>query len=137
MTTEALIKPANIQEQMLGKIGEMRQNNLTARQKQDIGKFQYIARSSFKKLTWRYFGISETQTQELSDQELEALFLIVSERAQKSSVYMKILGYGIPLIGWLIILDESDTIHLTNSTRKLRSMLRNTFNPAKLIRNQA
>ncbi|MDP3792273.1 MAG: hypothetical protein Q8Q89_00945 [bacterium] len=137
MTTEALVKPANIQEQLLGKISEMRQNNLTAKQKQDIKGCTNTARTGFKKLTWRYFGISETQIQEFSDQEVEALFILVFERAQKASIYMKILGYGIPLIGWLIILNESESIALTNSTRKLKSMLRNSFNPAKLMRDQA
>lgn len=134
--TEALIKPANIQEQLLSKISEMRRNNLTAKQKQDLKAFAEKTTRSFKILTWRYFGISESQVQELSDQELEALFLIVHERAKKTAVYMKILGYGIPIIGWIIIFPGSDTICLTNSTRKLRSMLRDSFNPAKILRNQ-
>ena len=136
MTTEALVKPANIQEQLLGKISEMRQSNLTGKQKQDIRRFTDIARTSFRSLTWRYFGIGEAQIQEFSDQEVEALFMLVFERAQKASVYMKILGYGIPIFGWTVILCDSETIALTNSTRKLKYILRNSFNPVKLMRNK-
>lgn len=121
MTTEALIKPANIQEQLLGKISEMRQN-LTAKQKQNIKEYTEMRGRSFEILAWRYFGISAVQIEELSDQELEALWLMVFERAQKVSVYMKILGYGIPVIGWIFILYNSHTICFTDATRKLRSI---------------
>lgn len=140
MTTEALVKPANIQEQLLGKIGEMRQNNLTAKQKQNIQEYikEYSddLRKSFERLTWKRFGISESQIQELSDQELGALFLLVYERAKKSSICHKILFYS--TFVWIIAFPckPPDSVLLTNCTRKLRSILGNGFNPVKLIRNQ-
>lgn len=134
MTTEALIRPANIQEQLLGKISDMRQKNLTAKQKEEIEFHERRLIGGFKKFSWHYFGVNKEQIQELSDQEIEALFLLVSERARKTAVYMRILGISIPIIGWMAILGESESIPFANSTRKLKQAFGNSFNPVRIIR---
>lgn len=134
MITEVLVKPATIQEQLLGKISDMRQNNLTAKQKEKIAFHERRLISGFKKFSWHYFGVNKEQIQELSDQEIEALFLLVSERARKTAVYMRILGISIPLIGWMAILVESESIPFANSTRKLKQAFGNNFNPTRILR---
>lgn len=136
VVTDGQLIENTVTERLLGKISEMRKNNLTEQQKDDLARLAKKARRSFELLALRYFGIGWTQIQELSDQEVEALFLLVYERAKKTAVYMKVLAYGIPIVGWISIRDDSDTIKLTDTTRKLRSMLRNSFNPVKIIRSQ-
>lgn len=134
MTTETLVKPANAKEQLLGKISEMRQKNQTAKQKEEIEFHERRLIDGFKKFSWRYFGVNKEQIQELSDQEIEALFLLVSELARKTAVYMRILGISIPLVGWIAILQESETIQFANSMRKLKKTFGNSFNPVRIIR---
>lgn len=134
MTTEALIKPATIQEQLLGKISEMRQKNLTAKQKEEIEFHERRLIRGFKTFSWLYFGVNREQILELSDQEIEALFLLVSKRARKTAVYVRILGISIPIFGWIIILGTSESISFTNSTRKLKQKFGNSFNPVRIIR---
>ena len=136
MTSESLVKPANIQEQLLGKISDMRQKNLTAKQKEEIKYLERRLVSGFKTFSWNYFGVNKEQIQELSDHEIEALFLLVAEKAGKTAIYMRILGFGIPIIGWTIILTESETIRFSNSVRKLKQMVRNGFNPTQIIRSR-
>lgn len=134
MTTEAMIKPANIEEQLLAKISEMRQKNLTAKQKDEMGRLSRKLGRSFKSLAWTYFEIDAFQILELTNPELDALFNLVYNRARKVSIFMTILGYAIPLVGWATILPDSETIKLANSTRKLKKILGSMFNPTKIIR---
>ncbi len=136
MTTENLIKPANIQEQLLGKISEMRQKNLTAKQKEEIELHGGRLVRSFKIFSWRYFGIDKEQIKKLSKQEIEALFLLVSKRVSKTAICMITLGCLIPIIGWIIILPESQAITHAHSLRKLKKMLGNGFNPTQIIRSK-
>ncbi|MBI2669655.1 MAG: hypothetical protein HYX20_00690 [Candidatus Yanofskybacteria bacterium] len=117
-------------EQLLIKISEMRRNNLTAKQQQNLKKLIRRVTESFGQLTWQYFEINGPQIQELSDQEFEALFLLVYERAKKASVYTKILDY----IVWLILHNIPNTIFLTNSIRKIRSQMGNSFNLVKIAK---
>ena len=134
MTTEVLVKPSNIQEQLLGKISDMRQKNLTAKQKEDIKRYENQLVNGFRTFSYRYFGISKAQIQELTDQEIEALFSLVYSRASKTSIYMTVIGVCIPIFGWAIILPESESISFTSSVRKLNKMLGNGFSTAKTIR---
>lgn len=140
MTTETLIKPATIQEQLLGKISEMRQRNLTAGQKQRIKYLKERVKDKFMKLVWQYFGLSITQVQELSDQELEVLFLLVFERTAKTARCLKVIaGFGcvIPVAGWLMagmIFDNSETIKFVSSVREIKKMLGDSFSPYQILR---
>ena len=134
MKTESLVGPANIREQTLGKLAYMRWDNLTEKQKMKIANLERTLFHCFDSLVWKYFGIDHRQTLELSDDEINVLFNLIYRRAKKTSVLMKILGYGIPVVGWFLILDTSMTIPFVNSTRELEKMLGNTLNPAKIIR---
>ena len=134
MTTEALVRPSNIQEQLLGKIRDMRQNNLTAKQKKDIDMYEKQLVNGFRIFSWKYFGVSQEQILELTDEEIEALFSLVYSRARKTSIYMTVIGVCIPIFGWAIILPESESISFTSSVRKLNKMLGNGFSTAKTIR---
>lgn len=134
--TSLLVKPANIEEQLLGKIGEMRQKNLTAKQKNKIERLERGLASGFLTLSWNYFGVDGEQIQELSDPEIKALFLLVAERARKTAIFARIFGFGIPIFGWIFILSESQTIRLSNSVRKLKQMIGNGFNPTQIIRSR-
>jgi hypothetical protein len=133
MTTEILVKPANIQEQLLGKISEIRQKNLTAKQKEEIEDLKRRLMSGFLRFSWNYFGLFKEEIQKLSDQEIEALFFLVAERAGKTAIYMRILGFGTPIIGWIGILNEPETTRFSNSVRKLKQMVGNGFNPTQII----
>lgn len=136
MTTEALVKPTTIQEQVLGKIDEMRQRNLTAKQKEKIDYLERRLISGFKYFAWHYFGVNEEQIHELSDQEIEALFLLVSERTRKRAIWVGALGIGIPFFGWSMILPDAESLIFTRSINKLKQMLGNGFNSAQIVRSR-
>jgi hypothetical protein len=134
VSAEALIKPANTQEQVLATISEMRQKNLTAKQKEELKYHKDRLTEQFFYFTRKYFGLDGKQVQKLSDQELEALFIIVSKRIRKTSVYTKILVFCIPLIGWVTIAEGSRSIPFASSMRKLKKMLGDRFNSVKILR---
>lgn len=134
MKNEPLINPATFQEQLLGKISDIRQKNQTAKKKEEIEYYENQLNWYFQRLSWLYFGINKKQIQELSDQEIEALFPLVSERARKTAVYMQILGISIPIIGWIALaLGVSESIQFANSVRKLKQFGIG-FNPVRIIR---
>lgn len=87
MTTEALIKPASIEEDVLALISEMRRDNLTAKQIRYIGEQRNRAFASFRKIVRSKFGLSDEQILDLNDQRMEALFVMLVGRAQKSLWY--------------------------------------------------
>lgn len=126
MPTEAMIKPANIEEQVLAKINELKQKKLTAKQKNKLEWLGHRLRCSFEWLTLKYYGIDKSQIRELTDPELNALFNIVYNRSRKISVFIRILCFGIPI-------DDFDTVLLVESNRKLRKILGSSFDPVKVI----
>ena len=131
--SESLIKPSNIQEQLLGKINDMRQKNLTAKQKKDIDEYEKQLVRGFGELSWKYFGVSKEQIQELTDPEIEALFSLVSKRANKTAICIRLLGLNLPIINWMFCL-EFKSILFTKSVRKLNKILGNDFSTAQIIR---
>lgn len=151
--TNALVKPSTIQEQLLGKISEMRQEieqeNLT---KEHGAKVEHMIRSfgyTFESLVWKYFKINKQKIQKLSDQELNTLFALVSERAGIKAPYIKFGVYSflfISIIGWsallpMILSDDSgismgNTLDFINLQRKLRKILGDDFDPIKIIRSR-
>ncbi len=86
-TDEVLVKPANIEEDILSLISEMRRSNLTAKQVEYIEHQRKKAFCSFRKIVRRKFGLSDEQILDLNDQKLEALFVMLVKRAQKSLWY--------------------------------------------------
>lgn len=127
-------------EQILAKINEMRQKNITAKQKAEINDLEIRIGKSFSNLTTKYFGIDEGQTQQLSDHELQALFAIVRERAHEEAIRVRIWCI-ISIFGMMPLYLEQPspfkTINLTNAVTKLKKMLGDSFDPVKIIRKQA
>ena len=135
METGTLIKKT-IEEQVFIKINVMRQNELTAKQANEIEKLEGRIKCDFFLLVWKYFGISECQAKQFSDQELKALFFIVHKKAEKTAVYIKTLS-AITVVGWFMVNSYgagSDTVDFTNSVRKLKKKLGNSFDPVKILR---
>lgn len=142
MATETLVKTAIIEEQVFAKISNMRQSNLTTEQTNQIRHLKNIVRECFTVLNSNYFGLSREQIFEFSDKELEALFGLIYKRAAKTSFYVKIFFYGVPIIGWFSYFVQgstnppmSYTFAFTDSTRKLKKMLGDSFNPVTVIQN--
>lgn len=87
MTTEALIKPASPEEDVLSLISVMRRDNLTAEQIRYIGEQRNRVFSAFRKIVRSKFGLSDEQILDLNDQRIEILFVILVGGAQKSLWY--------------------------------------------------
>ena len=127
MKTESLVGPANIREQVRGKLADMKRNNLTRKQKELIDILEVKLVRGLKLLSERYFGINREQILELSDDEINALVDIVYGRAKKPGTFIKILCLGITL-------EDVPTVWFTDATRKLKKMRNNNFNPAETTR---
>jgi hypothetical protein len=87
MTTEALIKPASLEEDVLSLISTMRRDNLTAEQVKYIGEQRNRVFAAFRKIVRGKFGLSDEQIVDLNDQRIETLFMMLVNRAQKSLWY--------------------------------------------------
>jgi len=130
METEALIRPT-AKEEVLRKISQLKQKNLTAERMSNIESLMISIKVSFISLADHYFGLDCGQMRELPDQELEALFLIVTERAGRTSIILKISGLRIIAS----ILEECPrTVRFTDSVHKLKKILGNDFDPVKILR---
>ena len=137
MTSEILVKPANIQEQLLGKICGMRHKNLAAGQIFDIKNLSRRVGVTFSRLVKQYFGIDKEQILELSDQELEALFIVVCKRASRTALYLKVF-FAVPVVGWVYCLFEfsdssSNTLTFTRAIRKLKKIIGSNFNSVEIL----
>ena len=91
MTTEALVKPASPEEDVLSLISTMRRDNLTAEQVRYIGQQRSRAFFAFRKIVYSKFGLSDEQIVDLNDQRIETLFMILVNRAQKNLWYQYLL----------------------------------------------
>ena len=87
MTTEALIKPASPEEDVLSLISVMRRNNLTADQVSYINEQRNMVFAMFRRIVHGRFGLSDEQILDLNDQRIETLFVILVNRAQKGLWY--------------------------------------------------
>lgn len=87
MTTEALIKPASPEEDVLSLISVMRRDNLTAEQIRYIDGQRNRVFFAFRKIVRSKFGLSDEQIFDLNDQRIETLFVMLVGRAQKSLWY--------------------------------------------------
>lgn len=121
-TDEVLIKPANIEEDILSLISEMRRSNLTAKQVEYIEHQRKKAFCSFRKIVRRKFGLSDEQILDLNDQKLEALFVMLVKRAQKSLWYqypLHIFPITLTIIS-IINYGWDPNVHLSRAINSLR-----------------
>ena len=154
-TTESLIKPANVQEQLLAKVAKLREENLKAEEEYRIKnaeamkeelietfykiyRKQFIA--CFGNLSKSYFGVKKEQILGMSDPEIETLFLLVLKQATRTNFRWKIFCWCVPIVGWILaptIFDSDSKTHgLVSSTRELKKALGDNFNPVKIIRDK-
>ena len=121
-TEEVLVKPANIEEDILSLISEMRRSNLTAKQVEYIEHQRKKAFCSFRKIVRRKFGLSDEQILDLNDQKLEALFVMLVKRAQKSLWYqypLHIFPITLTIIS-IINYGWDPNVHLSRAINSLR-----------------
>ena len=134
METLALVKPT-AKEQLFAKITEVRQKNLTAAQIKEIKEIKEILAYYFKVLVWKHFGLSKEQILKFSDQEIEALQLLVLERVQKKFIFLWTLQITVPIFGWLIASD-TDTMKFKHYLRKIKKMLGGDLNLGRILREE-
>jgi len=134
METLALVKPTAY-EQMLSIIENMKRDNLTAVQLEKLAVMKSRIKNCFLNLTLTYFGLSREQVIQLSDQELDALFTLVSERARRELIYLKVLWITVPFLSWLLTFDL-DVVVFTISLSKVKKTLGDKFDVVKLIRSR-
>lgn len=140
MDTEELVRPANLEEQVLGKIHQIRINNLTTRQKKDAYLIEKDMVDVFRELVFKHYGIYWDQVLELPDDELRALFDLVHKRAKRIARMIKIPLWATPILGWVAIIiadNDSSIFALDNKVRELKRMRGEIFNPTKIIRTYA
>ena len=94
---------------------------------------KYIKNSSLW-LAGDYFGLDPSQVRELSDQELEALFMIVAERASRTSTILKISG--LRTLVFMATGRAPLTVRLTDNVHKLKKILGSDFDPVKILRGE-
>ncbi|MBI4057904.1 hypothetical protein HY405_01125 [Candidatus Microgenomates bacterium] len=91
MTSEAIVKPANVEEETLSLVSAMRGDNLMVRRLSDIDNRRYLALVLFREIIRDRYGLRDEQILDLSDQKLETLFMILLKEAQKSFKYRYLL----------------------------------------------
>ena len=134
METLALVKPT-AQEQILSKIENMKRSNLTAVWLEKLSFLKTRFRRYFLDLTLAYFSLSEKQVLQLSDREIDVLFTLVSERARRELIYLKVLWITVPFLSWLLTFDL-DVVVFTISLSKVKKTLGDKFDVVKLIRSR-
>jgi len=134
METLALVKPT-VHEQVLSKLENMKRDNLTAVQLEKLAFLKDRIKYYFLKLTLTHFGLSEQQVSRLSDQELDVLFTLVSERARRKLIYIKVLWITIPFFSWVVTCNLP-TVTFTSYLSKVKKILGNKFDVVKLIRSR-
>lgn len=87
MTTQAMIKAANPEEEVLAVISEMRRANLTATQLKYVEKQRNFVFRSFRMIVNDKVGLSDKQILQLNDQNIEALLKILVKRANWKLLY--------------------------------------------------
>jgi hypothetical protein len=140
MTTEILVKPANVQEQVLARISEMRQEDykmelIKCKETREVD-LKRIVKERFEYLTERYFKVSRKRIRELPDQELKVLLDLTYERAQKIMARKRVLSFSV--IGWVWIvfsLMGFDEKVFLNEIHDLKLILKDQYNPVAIIRN--
>ena len=132
METLVLVKPT-AKEQLFVKITEIKRKNLTAAQVNEISEVKKCLTFAFEQLVWAYFGLSKEQILELSEQEIEALYLLTLERSKRMFIFLWILQVTVPLLG-LAVASETDTMMFRRNLCKIKKMLGVGLNLGRILR---
>ena len=134
-TGQNLIK-LTAREELMMKIAEMKNNNLTQSQLDQANNYCKLFTNRCKAI----YGLSDAQLQEFTDEQLIELGGILYDQDQKRVIRHYILFLCIPIIGWMLRLGTwtdggTYTEQRRNLYRELKIPENKNFFPIKQLRN--
>ncbi len=118
------------QEQVLGKISAIKQYRLLEEHKSQIRDIERNIYFHFSYLIWDYLGIGLDGAIQWPENELEAAYLIVAQKAGKTTQDLRIVSRFRCLLG-------DSTLHAFNFTDavfKLTTIQGDKFDPVRILR---
>lgn len=88
-------------EKFFSKLQNMRLNNLTAKQQEDLRRCRSDFILNFIRLSYYLFGLSKRQLQEFSESEIKVLCELIGKKAKIYKIGSVAFTFGVPLFGWL------------------------------------
>ena len=95
----------NENEKMLGKLRNMQLNNLTEGQLNKLVRKRRCFVENFRILSNSFFGLSQIQLVEFSENELKVLERIINRKARPWAICQMIFGFCVPVVGWVFTME--------------------------------
>lgn len=88
-------------EKFLSRLQNLRLNNLTQKQQNDLSLYSDKFTDSFVWLSYKFIGLSKKQLEEFSTNEIKILDELISRKAWPWAICQVIFAFGFPVIGWI------------------------------------